>query len=143
MSGSCASAHQVDETTRRDSRSEKPNHTLSVSGCFLSDFPAGRVKVTVYSDGAPLSRAEVQYYSNVEAMSSLLEGAADPVDFMCQVKQLKARTAEQPVKTSCRVTCWPLWVAGPAGAVCGQAGSQVVLHAAEELSYRRLPGPAA
>lgn len=46
--------------------------------------------MTVYSDGAPLSKAEVQYYSNVEAMSSLLEGAADPVDFMCQVKQLKA-----------------------------------------------------
>lgn len=46
--------------------------------------------MTVYSDGAPLSKAEVQYYSNVEAMSSLLEGAADPVDFMCQVKQFKA-----------------------------------------------------
>lgn len=54
----------------------------------IADFPAGSVGVTVYSNGMPLSKAQLQYYSNMEEITSLLEGAADPLDFMCQVKQL-------------------------------------------------------
>ncbi|XP_074479984.1 B-cell scaffold protein with ankyrin repeats-like isoform X1 [Sebastes fasciatus] len=48
------------------------------------DFPAGNVRVTVYSGGVPLSKAQLQYYSNMEEITSLLARAADPVDFMCQ-----------------------------------------------------------
>lgn len=43
--------------------------------------------MTVYSNGVPLGKAQLQYYSNMEEISSLLQRAADPVDFMCQVKQ--------------------------------------------------------
>ncbi|KAM6894211.1 B-cell scaffold protein with ankyrin repeats-like [Lycodopsis pacificus] len=51
------------------------------------DFPAGNVRVTVYSGGVPLSKAQLQYYSNMEEITSLLARAADPVDFMCQALQ--------------------------------------------------------
>ncbi|XP_073330743.1 B-cell scaffold protein with ankyrin repeats-like [Pagrus major] len=51
------------------------------------DFPAGNVRVTVYSNGVPLSKAQLQYYSNMEEVSCLLVRAADPVDFMCQALQ--------------------------------------------------------
>ncbi|KAK9524644.1 hypothetical protein VZT92_017019 [Zoarces viviparus] len=51
------------------------------------DFPAGNVSVTVYSSGVPLSKAQLQYYSNMEEITSLLARAADPVDFMCQALQ--------------------------------------------------------
>ncbi|KAM9335586.1 B-cell scaffold protein with ankyrin repeats-like [Symphorus nematophorus] len=51
------------------------------------DFPAGNVRVTVYSNGVPLSKAQLQYYSNIEEITCLLARAADPVDFMCQALQ--------------------------------------------------------
>ncbi|XP_070710883.1 B-cell scaffold protein with ankyrin repeats-like [Pempheris klunzingeri] len=51
------------------------------------DFPAGNVSVTVYSNGVPLSKAQLQYYSNTEEIACLLARAADPVDFMCQAFQ--------------------------------------------------------
>ncbi len=54
----------------------------------IADFPAGNVKVTVYSSGVPLSKAQLQYYSNMEEITCLLARAADPVDFMCQVRPL-------------------------------------------------------
>ncbi|XP_049424680.1 B-cell scaffold protein with ankyrin repeats-like isoform X1 [Epinephelus fuscoguttatus] len=54
------------------------------------DFPAGNVRVTVYHNGMPLSKAQLQYYSNMEEISCLLAKAADPVDFMCQSLQLSS-----------------------------------------------------
>ncbi|XP_049923032.1 B-cell scaffold protein with ankyrin repeats-like [Epinephelus moara] len=54
------------------------------------DFPAGNVRVTVYRNGVPLSKAQLQYYSNMEEISCLLAKAADPVDFMCQSLQLSS-----------------------------------------------------
>ncbi|XP_034757293.1 B-cell scaffold protein with ankyrin repeats-like [Etheostoma cragini] len=51
------------------------------------DFPAGYVRVTVYSDGVPLIKTQLQYYSNMEEITCLLAKAADPVDFMCQALQ--------------------------------------------------------
>ncbi|KAJ4948325.1 hypothetical protein JOQ06_019861 [Pogonophryne albipinna] len=51
------------------------------------DFPAGHVRVTVYSNGVPLSKAQLQYYSNMEEITCLLARAADPVHFMCQALQ--------------------------------------------------------
>lgn len=53
--------------------------------CCPVDFPAGRVTVTVYIDGAPLGKAHLQYYSITEEVVSQLERMMDPVDFMCQV----------------------------------------------------------
>uniref|UniRef100_A0A3B4TS98 B cell scaffold protein with ankyrin repeats 1 n=1 Tax=Seriola dumerili TaxID=41447 RepID=A0A3B4TS98_SERDU len=65
-----------------------------VSACFCifstADFPAGNVRVTVYSDGAPLSMAQLQYYSSMEEISCLLSRVADPVDFMCQALQVSS-----------------------------------------------------
>ncbi|KAF1380530.1 hypothetical protein PFLUV_G00164810 [Perca fluviatilis] len=51
------------------------------------DFPAGYVRVTVYSNGVPLIKTQLQYYSNMEEITCLLAKAADPVDFMCQALQ--------------------------------------------------------
>lgn len=55
----------------------------------IADFPAGNVRVTVYSNGVPLSKAQLQYYSSMEEVACLLSRVADPVDFMCQVELLK------------------------------------------------------
>ncbi|XP_042368603.1 B-cell scaffold protein with ankyrin repeats-like [Plectropomus leopardus] len=51
------------------------------------DFPAGNVRVTIYHNGVPLSKAQMQYYSNMEEITGLLAKAADPVDFMCEALQ--------------------------------------------------------
>ncbi|XP_026209360.1 B-cell scaffold protein with ankyrin repeats [Anabas testudineus] len=48
------------------------------------DFPAGNVKVTVYSNGAPLSTVQLQYYSSMEEFTYLLSRVTNPVEFMCQ-----------------------------------------------------------
>lgn len=53
----------------------------------VADFPAGNVSVTVYSNGVPLSTAQLQYYSSMEELTYLLSRVADPVEFMCQVRQ--------------------------------------------------------
>ena len=88
------SMHQV--YTRHDIMSVQSNlqcvFGFSVLSFFMfsvADFPAGHVRVTVYSNGVPLSKAQLQYYSNMEEITCLLARAADPVDFMCQVKPLK------------------------------------------------------
>ncbi|XP_039997480.1 B-cell scaffold protein with ankyrin repeats-like [Xiphias gladius] len=54
------------------------------------DFPAGNVSVTVYSNGVPLSKAQLQYYSSMEEITCLLSRVADPVDFMCQALQVSS-----------------------------------------------------
>ncbi|KAM7377438.1 hypothetical protein PAMA_013969 [Pampus argenteus] len=54
------------------------------------DFPAGYVSMTVYNDGAPLGKAQLQYYSNMEEITCLLSRVADPVDFMCQAFQVSS-----------------------------------------------------
>uniref|UniRef100_A0A3P8U504 DBB domain-containing protein n=1 Tax=Amphiprion percula TaxID=161767 RepID=A0A3P8U504_AMPPE len=52
-------------------------------------FPAGNVKLTVFSGGVALKSTQLQYYSSMEEITCLLLRVADPVDFMCQVKSLK------------------------------------------------------
>nr|XP_020479414.1 B-cell scaffold protein with ankyrin repeats [Monopterus albus] len=78
------------------------NHTLRVKPvgwnqqtlCVNApDFPAGNVRVTVYSNGVPLGKAQLQYYSSMEEVACLLSRAADPVDFMCQA--LRVSSVEQ------------------------------------------------
>ncbi|XP_067436838.1 B-cell scaffold protein with ankyrin repeats-like isoform X2 [Thunnus thynnus] len=54
------------------------------------DFPAGNVSMTVYNDGVPLGKAQLQYYSNMEEITCLLSRVADPVDFMCQAFQVSS-----------------------------------------------------
>ncbi|KAF7669014.1 hypothetical protein LDENG_00264050 [Lucifuga dentata] len=54
------------------------------------DFPAGNVNVTLYSDGVPLSKAMLQYYSTMEEIAYLLSRVADPVNFMCQALQVSS-----------------------------------------------------
>lgn len=51
-----------------------------------ADFPAGNVSVALYSNGAALSTAQLQYYSDMEELTYLLSRVADPVEFMCQVR---------------------------------------------------------
>ncbi len=72
------------------------------SFCMFSvaDFPAGNVGVTMYSNGVPLSKAQLQYYSNMEEITCLLARAADPVDFMCQVKPLKGSFTSKNIHVS-------------------------------------------
>lgn len=57
----------------------------------VADFPAGNVRVTMYSNGVPVSTAQLQYYSSMEEFTHLLSRVADPVEFMCQVEPLKDR----------------------------------------------------
>ncbi|XP_034425380.1 B-cell scaffold protein with ankyrin repeats-like [Hippoglossus hippoglossus] len=67
----------------------KPVHWNDRTLCVNApDFPAGNVGVTVYINGVPLSKAQLQYYSSMEEIACLLSRAADPVDFMCQALQV-------------------------------------------------------
>ncbi|MEQ2303211.1 hypothetical protein AMECASPLE_014399 [Ameca splendens] len=52
------------------------------------DFPAGNVRVTVYSGGKSLSSSKLQYYTRIEELASLLSSMADPVEFMFQALQV-------------------------------------------------------
>ncbi|XP_075999952.1 B-cell scaffold protein with ankyrin repeats-like isoform X2 [Genypterus blacodes] len=54
------------------------------------DFPPGIVSVTLFSDGVPLSKTQLHYYSTMEETADLLLMAADPVDFMCQALQVSS-----------------------------------------------------
>uniref|UniRef100_A0A3P9B058 DBB domain-containing protein n=1 Tax=Maylandia zebra TaxID=106582 RepID=A0A3P9B058_9CICH len=63
------------------------------------DFPAGNVGVTVYSGGAPLNDAQLQYYNNIEEIACLLSRVTDPVDFMylnSQTSPAELHRAEVP-----------------------------------------------
>ena len=51
----------------------------------LSDFPSGRVAVTLYCGVCAVDTAHVMYYTPLDDIGQLLTQAADPVDFMCQV----------------------------------------------------------
>uniref|UniRef100_A0A672ZP25 B-cell scaffold protein with ankyrin repeats n=1 Tax=Sphaeramia orbicularis TaxID=375764 RepID=A0A672ZP25_9TELE len=86
-------AANVNPLTRKSSGSEQKPEQMHISTSvqrfialsLLQNFPAGSVKVTVFSDGVPLSKAQLSYYSNMEELTCILSRVADPVDFMCQV----------------------------------------------------------
>lgn len=89
-SGSSASMRQVNKITEYNAIQWHIELFCLVYILFsIADFPAGNVRVTVYSGGVPLSKAQLQYYRHMEEIASLLARAADPVDFMCQVKSIK------------------------------------------------------
>ncbi|XP_056224388.1 B-cell scaffold protein with ankyrin repeats-like isoform X2 [Seriola aureovittata] len=82
---------EVEFTAENQMLRLKPVHWNDQILCVKApDFPAGNVRVTVYSDGAPLSMAQLQYYSSMEEISCLLSRVADPVDFMCQALQVSS-----------------------------------------------------
>ncbi|XP_041840355.1 B-cell scaffold protein with ankyrin repeats-like [Melanotaenia boesemani] len=54
------------------------------------DFPAGNVRVTVYSGGKALINTQLQYYTSMEELACLLSRVADPVEFMCQALQVSS-----------------------------------------------------
>ncbi|XP_022614483.1 B-cell scaffold protein with ankyrin repeats [Seriola dumerili] len=82
---------EVEFTAENQMLRLKPVHWNDRILCVKApDFPAGNVRVTVYSDGAPLSMAQLQYYSSMEEISCLLSRVADPVDFMCQALQVSS-----------------------------------------------------
>ncbi|XP_072232766.1 B-cell scaffold protein with ankyrin repeats-like isoform X2 [Leuresthes tenuis] len=54
------------------------------------DFPAGIVRVAVYSGGKPLCNTQLQYYTSMEELTCLLSRVADPVEFMCQALQVSS-----------------------------------------------------
>ncbi|KAK2863236.1 hypothetical protein Q5P01_002769 [Channa striata] len=63
------------------------NQTLCTNA---PDFPEGSVNVTVYSNGVPLGKAQLQYYSSLQEVARLLPTAAQPVEFMCQALQVSS-----------------------------------------------------
>ncbi|AWP00934.1 putative B-cell scaffold protein with ankyrin repeats [Scophthalmus maximus] len=82
---------EVEFTGENQMRRAEPVHWNDRTLCVNApDFPAGNVRVTVYSNGVPLSKAQLQYYSSMEEVACLLSRVADPVDFMCQALQLSS-----------------------------------------------------
>lgn len=71
--------------THTHTHTSPPYKSVAFVMFSITDFPAGRVAVIVYSHGVPLSKAFLQYY-NMDEISNLLSRVEDPVHFMCQVK---------------------------------------------------------
>ncbi|KAM4564889.1 B-cell scaffold protein with ankyrin repeats-like [Fundulus diaphanus] len=56
-----------------------------------ADFPAGNVRVTVYSGGKSMcTTTKLQYYTRIEELTSLLSNVLDPVEFMFQALQVSS-----------------------------------------------------
>lgn len=53
--------------------------------CFVTEFPAGNVSVTLYCGGVMKGSTHLHYYNTMGEISCLLKQAADPMNFMCQV----------------------------------------------------------
>lgn len=90
-SWSYVSVHQVNKTVMWWKRTAyKVLYQICTTlVCVLAvDFPAGNVRVTVYSGGKSPRSAQLQYYTNMEELNRLLSRVADPVQFMCQVRSL-------------------------------------------------------
>lgn len=49
-------------------------------------MPAGEVSLTLYSDESSISLSPVTYYTRMGEISSFLENASAPMEFMCQVR---------------------------------------------------------
>lgn len=51
-------------------------------------MPAGVISLTMCSDQYSVSLRPVTYYTNMGEVSRYLEAAADPVNFICQVRNI-------------------------------------------------------
>ncbi|KAG7496441.1 hypothetical protein JOB18_019348 [Solea senegalensis] len=82
---------EVEFTGETQTLRVKPLHWNERTLCVNApDFPAGNVRVSVYSNRVPLSKAQLQYYSSMDEVARLLSRVADPAEFMCQALQLSS-----------------------------------------------------
>uniref|UniRef100_A0ABM5GJX9 B-cell scaffold protein with ankyrin repeats isoform X3 n=1 Tax=Pogona vitticeps TaxID=103695 RepID=A0ABM5GJX9_9SAUR len=54
------------------------------------DFPSGFVNVNVYCEGVIKATTQIEYYTMVEEMESLLQKVADPIAFTCQASNFSS-----------------------------------------------------
>ncbi|KAK6293417.1 hypothetical protein J4Q44_G00357430 [Coregonus suidteri] len=80
-----------DSTAKRVLGIYENEYTISVNA---PDMPAGEVTLTLYSNGSPVCLRPVTYYTVMGEISSYLEHAAAPLDFMCQAFNITSNTTE-------------------------------------------------
>ncbi|XP_061441540.1 B-cell scaffold protein with ankyrin repeats [Rhineura floridana] len=54
------------------------------------DFPAGFVNVNVYCEGVIKATTQIEYYTVVEEIESILQKVADPIAFACQASKFSS-----------------------------------------------------
>ncbi|XP_033015460.1 B-cell scaffold protein with ankyrin repeats [Lacerta agilis] len=54
------------------------------------DFPAGFVNVNVYCEGVLKASTQIEYYTAVEEIESILQKVADPIVFACQASKFSS-----------------------------------------------------
>ncbi|XP_053259324.1 B-cell scaffold protein with ankyrin repeats [Podarcis raffonei] len=54
------------------------------------DFPAGFVNVNVYCEGVIKASTQIEYYTAVEEIESILQKVADPIVFACQASKFSS-----------------------------------------------------
>lgn len=55
---------------------------------FCLDLSSGNVCLKVYSGDLVVCETTISYYTDMEEIGNLLSSAANPVEFMCQVRLL-------------------------------------------------------
>uniref|UniRef100_A0A4W5P0Y1 Phosphoinositide-3-kinase adaptor protein 1 n=1 Tax=Hucho hucho TaxID=62062 RepID=A0A4W5P0Y1_9TELE len=80
-----------DSTAKRVLGILENEYTISINA---PDMPAGEVSLTLYSNDSPVCLRPVTYYTAMGEISSYLEHAASPLDFMCQAFNLASNTTE-------------------------------------------------
>ncbi|KAJ1206265.1 hypothetical protein NDU88_001674 [Pleurodeles waltl] len=64
------------------------------------DFPAGIVNVNVYCEGVIRATAEIEYYTAMGEIETLLRKAADPVNFICRAFNVNSPEKLDDILTS-------------------------------------------
>ncbi|XP_029609066.1 phosphoinositide 3-kinase adapter protein 1 isoform X1 [Salmo trutta] len=80
-----------DSTAKRVLGILENEYTISINA---PDMPAGEVSLTLYSNDSPVCLRPVTYYTAMGEISSYLEHAAAPLNFMCQAFNLTSNTTE-------------------------------------------------
>ncbi|XP_046886004.1 phosphoinositide 3-kinase adapter protein 1 [Hypomesus transpacificus] len=70
---------------------QENEYTVSVAS---PDVPAGEVSLTLYSDESSISLSPVTYYTRMGEISSFLENASAPMEFMCQAFNITSKATE-------------------------------------------------
>ncbi|XP_069026457.1 B-cell scaffold protein with ankyrin repeats-like [Embiotoca jacksoni] len=108
----------------------KPVHWNERILCVSApDFPAGNVRVTVYSGGVALNSTQLLYYTSMEEITWLLSRVADPVDFMCQALQVSSVDKLDQKLSSMLLEGMP--TGGFQGLQCENTPDGVELHCAD------------
>ncbi|XP_071236191.1 phosphoinositide 3-kinase adapter protein 1-like isoform X1 [Salvelinus alpinus] len=80
-----------DSTAKRVLGTLENEYTISINA---PDMPAGEVSLTLYSNDSPVCLRPVTYYTAMGEISSYLEHAAAPLNFMCQAFNFTSNTTE-------------------------------------------------